>query len=391
MFSGLKQALQKRDLELSASTFMSDFELNIRNSFTEHFDKVSCKGCMFHFSKCIWSRVKKSGLQQRYSVKSQDPIFGTFVRALIGLPFVKISDLNRAVVNIEKIARKLSDNRCKKFAKEIIKYIKSVWINGEFPPELWNMFLHEGHRTNNICEGFNYKLGAKKSLSKHPNVYVLISALKDELIVAADNAICELFGKSTKRPKKAYQKNRERQEKMMHRYEKGLIDLYKYQLYMGAYYVTANVKKFVRDLDPDPYGLGDPQTYYSRKETTDVADESSLSDDEEMEVITPMKLVNPVPTVTPIKIVNPVPTVTPIKIVSQSVKKPAKQRLKHKRQKPVPNSRISILNVNSPLPLPQQNEDSLKGDNLRQQRINPTTTAVIAAAALATATLVSIR
>ena len=178
---------------------------------------------------------------------------------------------------------------------------------------------------------------------------------------------------------------------MMHRYEKGLIDLYKYQLYMGAYYVTANVKKFVRDLDPDPYGLGDPQTYYSRKETTDVADESSFSDDEEMEVITPMKLVNPVPTVTPIKIVNPVPTVTPIKIVSQSVKKPAKQRLKHKRQKPVPNSRISILNVNSPLPLPQHNEDSLKGDNLRQQRINPTTTAVIAAAALATATLVSIR
>ena len=73
MFSGLKQALQKRDLELSASTFMSDFELNIRNSFTEHFDKVSCKGCMFHFSKCIWSRVKKSGLQLRYSVKSQDP------------------------------------------------------------------------------------------------------------------------------------------------------------------------------------------------------------------------------------------------------------------------------------------------------------------------------
>ena len=60
---------------------------------------------MFLFSKCIWSRVKEPGLQQRYSVKSQDPIFGTFVRALIGSLFVKISDLNRAVVNIEKIAR----------------------------------------------------------------------------------------------------------------------------------------------------------------------------------------------------------------------------------------------------------------------------------------------
>ena len=201
MFSGLKQGVQKRDLELSASTFMSDFELNIRNSFTEHFDKVSCKGCMFHFSKCIWSRVKKSGLQQRYSVKSQDPIFGTFVRALIGLPFVKISDLNRAVVNIEKIARKLSDNRCKKFAKEIIKYIKSVWINGEFPPELWNMFLHEGHRTNNICEGFNYKLG-----QYHPNVYVLISALKDELIVAADNAICNYLVNQRKDQRKLIKK-----------------------------------------------------------------------------------------------------------------------------------------------------------------------------------------
>ena len=36
-----------------------------------------------------------------------------------------------------------------------------------------HMFLHKEARTNNRFEGYNFKLGSKKMLNKHPNGYVL--------------------------------------------------------------------------------------------------------------------------------------------------------------------------------------------------------------------------
>ena len=169
LFSGLFQALSKRGLQLSANTFMSDFEINIRLAFTAHFKNINPKGCYFHFSKSIWSRVKKAGLQRFYSIKSKDTKFGSFIRSIIGLPFVKIEDLDRALANIIKLSHQLTNTRCKKFADDLILYLKSYWIQGSFSPELWNMFLHKGARTNNICEGYNNKLGNKRLSNKHPN------------------------------------------------------------------------------------------------------------------------------------------------------------------------------------------------------------------------------
>ena len=40
MFNGLDIALKKRDLELSSTYFMSDFETNIRESFVAHFPEI---------------------------------------------------------------------------------------------------------------------------------------------------------------------------------------------------------------------------------------------------------------------------------------------------------------------------------------------------------------
>ena len=85
---------------------------------------------------------------------------------------------------------------CKKFADAMLKYINDQWINGSIDPKLWNMFMHKDARTNNRCEGYNFKLGSKKMLSKHPNVYILACTIRDELIVAQDNAMGNLICKS---------------------------------------------------------------------------------------------------------------------------------------------------------------------------------------------------
>ena len=89
---------------MSAKTFISDFEQNIRTTFNEFFPEVDTQGSYFHFGKSIWSRVKKGGMATFYSQKSSEPRFGSFIRLKIGLPFLKIEDIPRGIKNIEKDA-----------------------------------------------------------------------------------------------------------------------------------------------------------------------------------------------------------------------------------------------------------------------------------------------
>jgi len=184
IFECIRESLNLRDLELSATSFVSDFETNIRQTFEETFPNVPVKGCYFHYAKAIWSRVKKSGMQKYYSKKSDEPKFGSFVRLMIGLLWLKL-DLN-----------------------------------------IWNMFKVKT-RTNNLAEGYNYALGSKKIISKHPNPYTLISVIKDELNIAEDQALVEVMCKTKKKISVKYKKLRERQDSLMKSYSKGNIELTK--------------------------------------------------------------------------------------------------------------------------------------------------------------------
>ena len=71
LFGSVKRALEDRKLELSAQTFISDFEHNIRITFTDHFPSVEPRGCYFHYGKAIWSRVKKGGMATYYRKKRE--------------------------------------------------------------------------------------------------------------------------------------------------------------------------------------------------------------------------------------------------------------------------------------------------------------------------------
>ena len=167
MFSLLKESMEKLGLELSATHFMSDFELAIRDSFMSTFPGIEVKGCAFHFSKAILSKVSKSGFKGDYQNCAE---FAAFVRAIFGLAYVPLSRLAEAVRNLFILAKRLDDRQAK-FALVMIEYVQKTWINGSFPPQTWNMFQHEGQTTNNFSEGYNFRLGNKKTISKHPNFF----------------------------------------------------------------------------------------------------------------------------------------------------------------------------------------------------------------------------
>ena len=74
LFSMLKECLSRRGLSLSAQYFMSDFELNIKNSFMSFFPDTECKGCLFHFAKAVVGQEKssQSGLEVDKVAKFND-------------------------------------------------------------------------------------------------------------------------------------------------------------------------------------------------------------------------------------------------------------------------------------------------------------------------------
>lgn len=59
----------------------------------------------------------------------------------------------------------------------MIAYIESYWMQMDLT--VWNMFKVKD-RTNNKAEGYNYALGSKKVISRHPNPYQgIYEILKD--------------------------------------------------------------------------------------------------------------------------------------------------------------------------------------------------------------------
>ena len=78
------------------------------------------------------------------------------------------------------LAKRLT-GRQRKFSRRMIEYVEKVWVNGNFPPETWVMFQHDGETTNNHSEGYNYRLGSKKRISKYPNANLFVSVVIEEL------------------------------------------------------------------------------------------------------------------------------------------------------------------------------------------------------------------
>ena len=246
MFSLLHKALDRLGMELSAQFFMSDFEVGIRDAFLTTFPGIEAKGCSFHFSKAILSKVGKSGFKSDYQ---SSPEFGSFIRAIFGLAYVPLSRLAEGVRNLYILAKKLDDRQAK-FALVMIHYVQKTWINGSFPPETWNMYQHEGQTTNNHSEGYNARLGNKKILSQHPNFYQWLETIKQELEISHDEAIAAAAGKPPNRFRRSkHKKNIEMREKLMLDLKEGTTALMSYQKAIGG--SLSRAERICHDMDDD--------------------------------------------------------------------------------------------------------------------------------------------
>ena len=87
----------------------------------------------------------------------------------------------------------------------ILLYYKSTWIDGNFPPKLWNVHS-SSMRTNNMVEGWH----SKRLRKSHPNIYELINYLKKEQGKTALTISQTRLGAPAPKRKKKYRQLEER-------------------------------------------------------------------------------------------------------------------------------------------------------------------------------------
>ena len=232
-FSLLKEALEKRGLSLAAKWFMSDFEPAIKIAFTEQFPLIKPKGCSFHFSKAIISKVQKSGFKADYT-KKENFAFSAFIRAILGLVYCPLDRFKESIRNLYKLAKRLKVVRQRKFSLYMLNYVSRYWVNGCHHPEEWNMYLHSGQTTNNRSEGYNNRLS--QFMGKHPNLYNFISVLKEEFQVAINDASTASVGRNPGRaaPNTKNARSIKTRQKMQENIKLGKTDLLTYQQAIGG-------------------------------------------------------------------------------------------------------------------------------------------------------------
>ena len=106
----------------------------------------------FHLSKAIWKNVQVSEFATQFDERAD---FHKFVKSTIALAHLPLEDIEKGMDYLKSF--ELMDENCSKFKEEIfIPYIQKTWIDGPYPPSVWNCYGHsDDSSTNNNQEGFN--------------------------------------------------------------------------------------------------------------------------------------------------------------------------------------------------------------------------------------------
>lgn len=100
------------------------------------------KGCAFHWTKAVWTKVQNLGLATTFRERETTHVFIKQLMALPFLPWNHVEDVFNAMTN-----------RCPPHLEELVGYVKTQWMqNPVFPVRSWSVFDFRV-RTNNDVEG----------------------------------------------------------------------------------------------------------------------------------------------------------------------------------------------------------------------------------------------
>ena len=199
----------------------TDFEMSMINCISRVFPGSRIRGCLFHYSQCIWRKVQELGLVVRYK---EDQPFNRVVRRASALPLVPpalVDDVWMEAMN------EVNDEQAMRF----LDYVTQTWVDNmaaRFPMEMWNQYDNlAGRRTNNNLEAWHSLLNRELG-RPHPNIYKFIIILQGKqqkfdqqlrLLEAGDAPIA---------PRRVYRELTERILRLKLRLERREITAYQY-------------------------------------------------------------------------------------------------------------------------------------------------------------------
>ena len=228
--------------------FMCDFERAIRSSFLLYWPHTRVLGCYFHFSQCVWKKVKKNGFQNIYEKHDQ---FNALVRRMSALPFAPKEALDEAFKIFKNRTEEIKDREIKEFCYELIEYLADTWRNGSYALQDWNISdinLMVVPATNNGQEGSNRRFG--EDFGTHPSLWSFMLTMNEELETSDNDIRSILFGTKVPANNEMYTFLKEERERVKANYKAGLVSLDELLGKLGALSIKTAKQKVASDIEP---------------------------------------------------------------------------------------------------------------------------------------------
>ncbi|XP_066963162.1 uncharacterized protein [Macrobrachium rosenbergii] len=189
---------------LNPKTFLIDYEQAAKSAIEEVFPNATIKGCFYHLSQSIYSKVQYEGLQSKYQT---DANFALQIRMIPALAFVSPDTVIEEFETLQETLPPETD--------PVIDYFEDTYISRKrrharrtprFPVSTWNMYdlvVDDIPRTNNSLEGWHDHMQASIT-SFHPNIWKCLEVLKREQALTSVTISQMLAGHTAPPTRKRY-------------------------------------------------------------------------------------------------------------------------------------------------------------------------------------------
>ena len=133
----VKQKADSLQVSLEPQIVLSDFELAIKQAVELSFPTTDFRGCYYHFSQALIRKFQNCGLQVAYR---EDANVNRFLRRTAALAFVPVHFVRLAWQAIRVSAQQLPR------IQEFIWYFEDIWLVGNFPLTMWNVYRSDSFR-----------------------------------------------------------------------------------------------------------------------------------------------------------------------------------------------------------------------------------------------------
>ena len=148
-----------------------DFELALIAAVETELPRAQISGCYFHFNQSLWRKVQNLGLAASYRRR---PAVKSLVRKVMAIGYLPIAVV-RQNFRLLRTSRR-TQRLCRRYngLRDFLDYFERNYLNGLFPPQMWNVYERDmNNRTNNSVESKCYLFISKVNLTRKRSQFKL--------------------------------------------------------------------------------------------------------------------------------------------------------------------------------------------------------------------------